>query len=137
MLIIKFLISFVIFFLIQLPFILLSYPIVAVLLKTKWDGKSTWFGNELYPFGIGNSHQVENPTYYQKWQFLCIRNPVSNLGKWTLPKGIGAPLTATWPWLFDIKLIGNFYWKFGWATKPDNRINGSSRKFYFRPWFHR
>jgi hypothetical protein len=130
----KFLISLILFLLIQLPAILLSYPAVAILLLTKWKGSSSWFGNELYPSGVGSSHQVADPNYGQKWYFLCVRNPVSNLGKWTFPKGLGAPIKASWPWLYNQKLIFGIYVKFGWAAENDDRIVNGSRKFYFRFW---
>lgn len=130
----RFTLSSLAYFLVQFPIQISSYILVPIFMVLGWNGKSTIYGNELYPFGVGNGHQVPNPSFWQKYTFMVFRNPVSNLGKWTMPKGLGAPLNAKWPWIVDAPLFGGFYWKYGWATETDNRIESGSRKFYFRPW---
>lgn len=124
----KILLHFFLSFLLFLPwFILLviSLPTVAILLLTKWSGGTTWFGNYLYPRGVGNVHMPTNPTYFEQWWFLCIRNPVSNFGK----KVLSVPESRAWPWLYDIQILNKFYMMFGWK----NPVNGF-RTFVFRPW---
>lgn len=75
---IKVLISFLIWIFICVPVILISPFIVGVLLLTKWDGRSTIFGNRRH--GRGNNH-FSFPTkgYFQEFNWLVLRNPVSNL----------------------------------------------------------
>lgn len=58
-----------------LPF---QFPAVAVLLLTKWDGRSTIFGNKLY--GRGNTHPTHaTQGYWQELLWLTVRNPINNL----------------------------------------------------------
>ena len=126
----RFLISSLIFFFLQLPMIVASFPIVAVMLLTKWDGTTTWFGN--FKYGRGDTH-YKSPSegvYWKHWRFLCIRNPVSNFGKRVL-----AVKDAPWVWLYDRKIVGNFYWKYGW--KNPNPESPAGRTFVYRPWFHK
>ncbi len=84
--IIRILISLLIALVIILPAFVISWPIVAILLLTKWDGKTTMFGNTKW--GRANDHPI-NPTkgYWQEWKWLCIRNPVNNL----MTKYLSAP----------------------------------------------
>jgi hypothetical protein len=124
----NFLISSLIWFLVFLPMVLISFPVVAIMLLTSWDGTTTWFGNSKY--GRGDTH-YEAPSvgiFWRQWNFLCIRNPVSNFGK----KVLSVSSDKTWPWLVDKKIIGNFYWLYGWK----NPVEGS-RTFVYRPWFHK
>lgn len=70
--------SFLIFLLVCLPMMVLSVPVVAVLLLTKWNGRSTIFGNAKW--GRANNH-FTYPTkgWWQEFNWLVIRNPVNNL----------------------------------------------------------
>lgn len=95
------------------------------MLLTNWSGGTTWFGNYKYPRGVGNGHMSANPTYFEQWRFLCIRNPVSNFGKFVL----GTKPEWTWPWYYNIHLFGRYYTKFGWKTAAE----GGKRTFVFRP----
>lgn len=124
-----FLISMTIWLLIFVPMVLISFPCVALLLLTPWSGGTTWFGNVLYPRGVGNKHMPANPTYWQQWNFLCLRNPASNFGKQVL-----AVQDAPWVWLEEKHLFDNWYWKYGWKN-PDVRTGGL-RTFICRPWQH-
>jgi len=127
--IINFLISSLIFFFIQLPMILVSFPVVAIMLLTKWDGKTTWFGN--FKYGRGDTHYKApaEGIYWKQWKFLCVRNPVSNFGKRQL-----AVDPKPWVWLHDPKIIGKLHWKYGW--KETNPESNYKRTFVYRPWFH-
>lgn len=71
------LISFMIFLFAVLPMMLISIPVVAVLLHTKWDGKTTVFGNSKW--GRANDH-FAYPTkgFWQEFNWLVWRNPVNN-----------------------------------------------------------
>lgn len=119
-----FLASTFIFVLLQLPMIVLSLIAVPVLLLTRWDGKTTWFGN--WKYGRGDTHYAypASGVFWRQWWFLCIRNPVSNFGKQVL-----AVKDAPWVWLNDTKVVGRFHWKYGWKL-------GETRTFVYRPWLH-
>lgn len=126
----RFSISFSIWLFLWLPMVVISMPVVAVLLLTNWDGRTTWFGNFLYG-RAGNHHMPPNPTLFEQWQFLVIRNPVSNFGKFVLSTSPKSPLV----WLIDSHVGGRLYLLFGWKN-PDSRLPGSRRAFVFRPWLH-
>jgi len=106
--------------------VVLSFIVVPILCLTKWDGKTTWFGN--FKYGRGDTHYKapSGGIYWKQIRFLCIRNPVSNFGKHvlSLPDALG------WPWLNDQHVVGTFYWMYGWK----NPVEGS-RTFVYRPWF--
>lgn len=125
---IKFLVSSFIWLVLFLPMVLLSFPVVAVLLLTKWDGTTTWFGN--FKYGRGDTHYKvsSNGKYWRQWMFLCIRNPVSNFGKQVL----SVKEALEWPWLVDQHVVGTFYWMYGWKNPVEGR-----RTFVYRPWFKR
>lgn len=123
----RFLVSFSIFLFAWLPMVAISLPVVFVLLLTSWDGKSTWFGNFLYG-RKGNSHTPANPNLWQQWNFLALRNPVSNLGKFALSRGPYEPA-----WLVEERW-GRFGILYGWKN-PDPRLPGFRRPFVFRPFF--
>lgn len=74
----RILISTAIFLFVCVPCILLSVPVVACLLRTDWDGRTTIFGNAKW--GRANNHPI-NPTqgYWQEFKWLVWRNPVNNL----------------------------------------------------------
>ena len=58
-----------------LPF---QYIAVPILLLTKWDGYSTWFGNINY--GRGNNHYAHaTKGFWQEFVWLTYRNPINNL----------------------------------------------------------
>lgn len=103
---------------------------VPVMLKTKWDGKSTIFGN--FKYGRGDSHYKapSNGEYWKQLRFLVVRNPVSNFGTHQL-----AVDDEPWVWLYDQKIIGRFYWKYGWKT-PSGEMP-TRRTFVYRPWLHK
>lgn len=121
----RFLISFSIFLLAWLPMAFVGLFAVAAMLLTEWDGRTTWFGNYLYG-RLGNHHMPANPTFWQQWNFLAVRNPVSNFGKFTLSRGPDSDA-----WLVE-KSIGRLGILYGWKN-PDPRLPGSRRTFVFRP----
>lgn len=58
-----------------LPF---QYPAVALLLLTRWDGRTTIFGNEKW--GRGNDHHTHaTKGYWQEFNWLTYRNPINNM----------------------------------------------------------
>lgn len=77
MLIFHILISFFVWLMV-LPLMWVSIPVIAILLLTSWDGKTTIFGNEKW--GRANNHPI-NPThnYWQEFLWLFWRNPLNNL----------------------------------------------------------
>lgn len=73
-----FLIAFGIYLFAIFPAILASIPVVAILLLTKWDGRTTIFGNSKW--GRGNDHFAHaTKGYWQEFVWLVLRNPVNNL----------------------------------------------------------
>jgi hypothetical protein len=118
--------SFSIFVFLWLPMALVGLPVVYLLLLTSWDGKTTWFGNYLYG-RQGNINTPANPSLFDQWNFLAIRNPVSNFGKFTLSAGPDSKV-----WLEQKKIIGRLHILYGWKN-PDPRLPGSRRPFVFRP----
>lgn len=59
------------------PLMAISYPVVAILLLTKWDAHTTWFGNAKWGDGtLHPSHTTHN--YWQRLMWLCWRNPINN-----------------------------------------------------------
>lgn len=124
----NFIVSSLIWWLFFLPMVLASFPIVACLLLTKWDGTTTWFGN--FKYGRGDTHYKapSEGKYWKQWVFLCIRNPVSNYGK----RVLSVKESREWPWLNDQHLFGRWYWMYGWK----NPVNGL-RAFVYRPWRHK
>lgn len=121
-----FMFSFAIFLFLWFPLVILSLPIIFLMLLTKWEGKTTWFGNYLYG-RMGNTHTPTNPNILEQWWFLAIRNPVSNFGKFILSVG---PDSTKWLERLEGKYIGVLY---GWKN-PDSRLPGNRRPFVFRPY---
>ena len=122
----RFLASSLIWFGLFLPMMLLSFLVVPIMCLTKWDGKTTWFGN--FKYGRGDTHYKapSEGKYWKQVRFLCIRNPVSNFGKQVL----SLPDSLRWPWLNDQHVVGTFYWMYGWKNPVEGR-----RTFVYRPWF--
>jgi len=121
----QFILSTLIFLLLWLPMVIVSLPIIYLLLLTSWDGTTTWFGNRLYG-RKGNQHMPPNPTRFDEWNFLALRNPVSNFGKEVL----SVKNSLGWPWFNDQHVVGRLYWKYGWKNPV-----GDSRTFIYRPYF--
>lgn len=121
----RFAASTVIWLCLFLPMVLISFIVVPIMCLTKWDGKSTWFGN--FKYGRGDTHYKapSNGQYWKQVRFLCIRNPASNFGK----RVLSVSESATWPWLIDQHIYNNFYWMYGWKNPVDGL-----RTFVYRPW---
>ncbi len=125
----QFIKSAALWFFVFLPVVLVGFVVVPFMLRTKWDGKTTWWGN--FKYGRGDTHykKPSKGIFWRQWMFLCLRNPASNFGKRVL-----SVKDAPWVWLYDAHVIGNLYWKFGWKDPvPENDY---LRTFVFRPWFH-
>lgn len=86
--------STLIFLCIVVPAILASLFVVPVLLLTKWDGRTTIFGNSKW--GRASNHPY-NATfgYLSEFNWLVLRNPVYNLGRHYLcAKGVSYKITG-------------------------------------------
>jgi len=121
-----------------LPMVILSFLVVPFLCLTKWDGKTTWFGN--FKYGRGDTHYKapSNWEYWKQVRFLCIRNPVSNFGKQVLSVKEGGLKAVGGPWLIDRHVVGRLYWMYGWKNPTDDLKDSSGtrlRTFVYRPWF--
>jgi len=101
------LLSFLIFALVCVPAIIVSVPVVSVLLLTRWDGRSTIFGNAKW--GRANNH-FAYPTkgYWQEWLWLVWRNPVNNLHTKYLAVG-ALPYVISGDEDIGDKIAGGFY----------------------------
>lgn len=69
-----------IIYLATLPIIFAGYPVVALLLLTSWDGRSTIWGNRKW----GRAREHPSPDsrtsgYWSELLWLAWRNPVNNL----------------------------------------------------------
>lgn len=93
MLFIRCLTSFLIFALVCVPAIIVSIPVVALLLLTSWDGRSTIFGNAKW--GRANTHpSFPTKGWWQEFNWLVLRNPVNNLMTKTLAYDWGDQLRS-------------------------------------------
>ena len=126
----KFLASTLIWFVAFLPILLLSFFIVPFMLLTKWDGKTTVFGNHKYGRGDTHYKAPSNGEYWKQARFLVIRNPVSNFGKQVL-----SVKNKPWVWLEDKQVFKSFHWKYGWKL-PSGEMPGM-RSFIYRPYIKR
>lgn len=126
----KFFASTAIFLLAQLPVILLSFIVVPFMLLTKWNGKTTWFGN--FKWGRGDDHYKapSQGEYWKQYRFLCWRNPVSNFGKQVL-----AVDDKPWVWLCDVHIIKNVYILYGWKN-PSGEMP-TRRTYVYRPYIRK
>lgn len=125
----QFLASTAIFILVWLPVWIVSIVAVPLMLWMDWTGYTTWFGN--FKWGRGITHyKAKATTFWKQWWFLCMRNPVSNLSTTVL----SVSASKNWVWLVDKKIVGNFYWLYGWKN-PSGEMP-ERRTFVYRPWFH-
>lgn len=125
----QFLASTAIFILVWLPVWIVSLVAVPLMLWMDWTGYTTWFGN--FKWGTGTTHyKAKADTFWKKYYFLCFRNPISNFSSTVL----AVSASKSWVWLYDRKIVGNFYLKYGWKNPSGELPN--VRTFIFRPWFH-
>lgn len=106
--IIKFILSLLIFAVICLPMMLVSIPVVAVLLLTNWDGKTTWFGNAKWGKGDQNPAYLGKTGYWNAFNWLVIRNPINNFSSFELSTE-SKPYTATGNENIGDKIAGGLY----------------------------
>lgn len=125
----EFVASTLIFIFMWFPVWLVSLFAVPVMLWMDWSGYTTWFGNYKWGRGI-NHYKAKATTFWKQWYFLCWRNPVSNFGTQVL----ATSAYSNNIWLYDRKIVGNFYIKYGW--KNPSGESPSTRSFVYRPWFH-
>lgn len=82
MIVLHVLISFLIYLLVVLPANIIAVPILAIMLLTKWDGTTYFFGNSKYPRSKAATHYAD-PTggkYWNELHWYGFRNPTYNLG---------------------------------------------------------
>lgn len=103
----------------------ISFLVVPIMIKSGWQGYTTLFGNREY--GLKGNKAMPATTFWQSCWFLCIRNPLSNLGKETF----SVSTKWKWPWHYDVSFtIG---WKWGWKENKDPEKN-PDRTFVYRPY---
>ncbi len=118
----RILISALIFIAIVIPVWIISLPVVALLLLTPWDGRTTIFGNKKW--GRANNHPyLSTKGYWQEFNWLALRNPVNNLQCVTLGARQSPYELSGDPDIGD-KIKGGFYsvkmgnaWEYYWI-KP-------------------
>ena len=125
----KIIISALIFIFICIPAIIISVPVVAILLHTKWDGRSTIFGNAKW--GRANNHPSPDSItkgYWQEFLWLVYRNPVNNLMAITLAANQTMPVIIRGNAAIGDKVRGGFYyakmrnfWEYYWVRPYGNR----------------
>lgn len=106
---IRILLTLIIFLFLVIPAIAISIPVVAISLHTKWNGRTTIFGNEKW--GRATLH-FAYPTkgFWEEFNWLVLRNPVNNLHSKTLAVRNSTPIFYKGP-SEDIsdKTIGGLY----------------------------
>jgi len=133
--------QFIISTLVAIPWlgmVLLSFLVVPFMCLTKWNGKTTWFGN--FKYGRGDDHYKAPSAgvYWKQVRFLCIRNPVSNFGKQVLSVKEGSLNAIGGAWLNDHLVVDRLYWMYGWKNPTDDLKDDKGnrlRSFVYRPWF--
>ena len=108
----------------------ISLFLVPIMLKTKWDGRTTIFGN--FKWGRGDNHYKapSNGEYWKQLRFLVIRNPVSNFGTHQL-----AVDDKPGVWLEDRQVYKALHWMYGWKN-PSGEMP-TRRAFVYRPYIKR
>jgi hypothetical protein len=72
-------ISFLVFLTVCSPMVLLSVPVVAWLLCTDWDGRTTIFGNAKWGRATDHFAYPTEGKFWKEFLWLVYRNPVNNL----------------------------------------------------------
>lgn len=119
----RFFISLLIFIIVCIPFIVIGFPVTAVMLLTKWDGRTTPFGNAKWGKGDLNPAYLKSG-YWAAFVWLAYRNPVNNL----LSRPMAVKITETRRLkgnaIIGDKIAGGFYsirmgwkWEYYWI-KP-------------------
>jgi len=116
MVIMQILLTYLIWFLTYIPLILVSAFVVPVMLACDWQGYTTWCGNRKY----GRFGNAAYPTgnLWQEWQFLVIRNPISNFGKEVMAVTAKSPVVVEGnPHITDGApgITGRYFARSGWA----------------------
>ncbi len=122
----KVLATFLIWLLVSLPCSVISVPVVAILLLTSWDGRSTIFGNKKWGRATNHFAFPTEGKYWKEFNWLVLRNPVNNLSE-----VLGAPMQAYTvvgdPGIGD-KTRGGFYsitmgkyWEYYWIKPYGSR----------------
>ena len=99
-----------IIFLACLPIMILSVPVVAILLLTSWDGRTTIFGNAKWGRATDHFAYPTHGNYWEEFNWLVLRNPVNNLQAMTLAVRNSMPVFYDGP-SYDIgdHIRGGFY----------------------------
>ena len=117
MIIVHALTSFLIYVIAVLPATIASWPLLACMLLTKWDGTTYFFGNSKYPRSKAATHYAD-PTEGKYWKELLWygkRNPVYNLNAHFLAIKM-RPYTLSGNENIGDKIRPGFYAiKMGWA----------------------
>lgn len=124
-------VSHAVWFSVFIPVWFVSLPLTAIALLTPWDGRSLFCGNRKYGRD-GNGHMPPHPTFFDRWWWMAIRNPISNFGKETL----AVRDSCAWAWSEDRHILGAWWVKYGWKS-DDPDIDGDLRTFVFRFWKHK
>ncbi len=130
----RIIITFAIYFLVQLPLSLIAWPCVAIALLTKWDGTTYYFGNTKYPRSKVATHYAA-PTggaYWKDLVWYAWRNPVYNLNAHIICAKMRQPYlvagneeigNAVAPGFYDIIMWG--FWEYYWIKTY--KVFGSKR----------
>lgn len=84
------------------------------MLLTRWDGRTTIFGNSKH--GRGNEHYAHaTKGYWQELSWLCFRNPVNNLCAKTLAASFSPYIVEGDETVGDKTHGGSYAIRMGWA----------------------
>lgn len=133
MIFLRVLTSLLAFLLLCVPCMIISVPVVAIMLRSHWNGRTTIFGNAKWGRGTDHFAYPTHGNYWEEFNWLVLRNPVNNLHSFTLAVRNITPVLYDGP-NYDVgdKTQGGFYmltmglaWEMYWI-KPYT-IFGSRR----------
>ena len=123
MIFLHFTLSLLIFTVVTLPAMLIAWPCLAITLLTKWSGTTYFFGNSKWGRATYHFLVPTKGVYWRELLWMAWRNPVYNLGLYTL----GVPMreyVVTGDTNVGDKMGGGFYaarmgkfWEYYWV-KP-------------------
>lgn len=116
-------ISFLIWFFVQLPLVIIGVFIIPIMLMLGWAGYSSLWGNLQWGAGATNPSYMKTG-FWAAYNWLALRNPTSNLGSRYLSVIKQASMLTGNANIGDKKASGSYWIKMGLAWEY----------YYIKPW---